>query len=283
MNTNDNDTPHDPIASERAHRNAARNLLPTLLSLLPLAVVTAACEWCARFVNVLAKGADTASAMHDAADRELAPGVRAVADVILAAALGHTSIDALRDGPGDGEWEPLYLVDVLDVLARAQETVTGLRCGERDTPGPIDPHAPNAITASDVRHRAYDGARRAVVRAVVASIPEGERAAILAHVLAWEGVLGGLARVVAITNNPAVVGACDAAAWESVQAFGRATHGHGYAVNALSAVWHGAEPCHAMRVLAAEDPRGRRELGDECDVAVQDIAHLRALLSSVAA
>ena len=284
MNTNTTTSqPLDLEAAFRAQRTAARNALPAMLALLPLAVVTAACEWCARFVNVLAKGADTASAMHDAADREIAPDVRAVADVILAAVLGHTSIDALNDGPGDGAWETLYLVDALTVIKLAQESVTGLARGERDRPGAIGPHDPDALTASDVRRRAYDGQRRAVVRAVVSSIPQGERAEVLAHVIAWESVLGGLARTVANTDNPAVMRACHAAAWETVQAFERVTAPHSYAMNALSALWHNVTPCYALRALGAEDPRELRELVDECDAAAEDLAHVRGLLSPVAA
>ena len=281
--SHDNVNPNDPTANEHARERAARSILPTLLSLLPLAVVTAACEWCARFVNGLAKGAAVASAMHEAADRELAPDVRAVTDVILAAVLGHTSIDALRDGPGDGAWETLYLVDALTVIKLAQESVTGLAYGERDRPGAIGPRDPDALTASDVRRRAYDGQRRAVARAVVSSIPQGERAEVLAHVIAWESVLGGLARVVANTDNPAVMRACHAAAWETVQAFERVTAPHSYAMNALSALWHNVTPCYALRALGAEDPRERRELVDECDAAAEDLAHVRALLSTVAA
>lgn len=279
---NDNVNPNDPTATEHARERAARSILPTLLSLLPLAVVTAACEWCARFVNGLAKGAAVASAMHDAADREIAPDVRAVADVILAAVLGHTAIDAIGS-EGDGEWEAPFIARALATIQRTQATVTGLAYGERDREGGIGPHDPDAITASDVRSRAYDGQRRAVVCAVVSSIPQGERATILAHVIAWESVLGGLARTVANTDNPAVMRACHAAAWETVQAFERVTAPHSYAMNALSALWHNVTPCYALRALGAEDPRERRELVDECDAAAEDLAHVRGLLSPVAA
>ena len=275
---NDNVNPNDPTANEHARERAARSILPTLLSLLPLAIVTAACEWCARFIVALAKP-DAASAMHDAADRELSPDVRAVADVILAAVIGHTSIDALTDGPGDGEWEAEYLAGALRAVQLAQERVTGLAYGERDREGPIGAHDPDALTASDVRRRAYDGQRRAVV----SSIPQGARDEVLAHVVAWESVLGGLARAAANTNNPAVMRACDAAAWETVQAFERATAPHSYAMNALSALWHNVTPCYAMRALGAEDVRERRELAEECDAAAEDLAHVRALLSTVAA
>ncbi len=274
---NDNVNPNDPTATEHARERAARSILPTLLSLLPLAVVTAACEWCARFIVALAKP-DAASAMHEAADRELAPDVRAAVDVVCACVLGHTSIDALNDGPGDGEWEADYIAACLSAVQRAQERVTGLAHGERDCEG-----ATTDVTALDVRERASTARRRSVALAIVATIPPEERAEVLAHVVAWESVLGGLARAAANTNNPAVMRACDAAAWETVQAFERATAPHSYAMNALSALWHNATPCYAMRALGAEDVRERRELAEECDAAAEDLAHVRALLSPVAA
>lgn len=275
---NDNVNPNDPTATEHARERAARSILPTLLSLLPLAVVTAALEWCARFILTLAKGSEAASAMHEAADRELAPDVRAAVDVVCACVLGHTSIDALKDGPGDGAWEAEYLAGALRAVQGAQETVTGLRHGERDHEG-----ATADVTALDVRERATTARRRSVALAIVSTIPQGERAEVLAHVIAWESVLGGLARAVANTDNPAVMRACDAAAWETVQAFERVTAPHSYAMNALSALWHNVTPCYALRALGAEDPRERRTLIEECDAAAEDLAHVRGLLSPVAA
>lgn len=271
---NDNVNPNDPTANEHARERAARSILPTLLSLLPLAVVTAACEWCARFVNGLAKGAAVASAMHETADRELAPDVRAVADVILACSLGHTSIDALRDGPGDGAWETLYLVDALSVIMLAQETVTGLRRGERDPEGV----ATNA-TEMDVRHRARNARRRTVALAIVASIPQGERDEVLGHVTAWESVLGGLARACANTNNRTVVDACDAAASDAADTFTASTREHPDAVTALSSLWHRGDCYLATRGLVTDDMHERRALIDECDAAAEDLAHVRGLLA----
>lgn len=274
---NDNVNPNDPTANEHARERAARSILPTLLSLLPLAIVTAACEWCARFIVALAKP-DGASAMHDAADRELAPDVRAVADVILAAVIGHTSIDALRDGPGDGEWEADYLAGALRAVQLAQERVTGLAHGERDREG-----ATTDVTALDVRERATTARRRSVALAIVATIPQGERAEVLGHLTAWEGVLGGLARACANTNSRAVVDACEAAAGDAVDTFLIATRAHHDAVTALSSLWHRGDCYIATRGLSLEDPRERRELAEECDAAAEDLAHVRALLSTVAA
>lgn len=283
MNTNTTTSqPLDLEAAFRAQRTAARNALPAMLALLPLAVVTAACEWCALYIATMAKGRDEASEMHERAARELSPDVRAVCDVILACVLGHTAIDAIGS-EGDGEWEAPFIARALATIQRTQATVTGLAYGERDREGGIGPHDPDAITASDVRSRAYDGQRRAVVRNILATIPQGARDEVLGHVAAWEGVLGGLARAVANTDNPAVMRACHVAAWETVQAFERVTAPHSYAMNALSALWHNVTPCYALRALGAEDPRERRELVDECDAAAEDLAHVRGLLSPVAA
>lgn len=282
MNTNDNAHPFDWERAAAEHTRALASILPTLLSLLPLAVVTAACEWCALYIATMAKGRDEASEMHERAARELSPDVRAVCDVILACVLGHTAIDAIGS-EGDGEWEAPFIARALATIQRTQATVTGLAYGERDREGGIGPHDPDAITASDVRSRAYDGQRRAVVRNILATIPQGARDEVLGHVAAWEGVLGGLARAAANTDSPQVRAACDAAGWEAVQSFTRSTRAHGYAVMALSSLWHGVEPLRVLSGLSREAPEDRRELVDECDTAASDLAHVRALLSPVAA
>lgn len=277
MNTNDNATPNDPAETSRRRDAAARSILPTLLSLLPLAVVTAALEWCARFLLTLARGRGEASAMHDRSVNELDPDVRAVCDVILAAVLEHTAVDALG-APGDGAWDDGYVAAALAAVQRTQETVTGLGYGEREPEGvAVD------VSALDVRERAATARRRAVVVAIVATIPQGARDEVLAAVIAWEGVLGGLARACLNTRNPQVAKACDAAAFEAAETFTTSTREHHDAVTALSALWHRGDCFLAARVLTAEDPYERRELVDRCDDAAGDLEHVRALLSARAA
>lgn len=277
MNTNDNATPNDPAANERARQTAAANLLPVMLAMLPLNVAVAACEWCAFYILTLAKGRNEASEMHERSETELRADVRAVCDVILAGVLGHTALDAIGR-PDDGTWDDAYLASAFRAVQGVRERVTGLRYGEQDTDGAV-----TDVTALDVRERASTARRRGVAVAIVATLPEHVRDEVLGHVAAWEGVLRGLAQASSSTDNPAVVKACDVAAWEAVQVFfTNAARTYAPAINALSALWHGAEPVTALRALAS-DLDARRELVDGCDDAAGDLAHIRALLSTVAA
>lgn len=273
---NDNANPNDPSEITRRRDHAARSILPVMLSLLPLASITAALEWCALYILTLAKGRDEASAMHERAETELSPDVYAVCDVILASVIGHTAVDALG-GMGCGAWEAEYLAGALRAVQGAQETVTGLRHGERDHEG-----ATADVTALDVRERASNARRRSVALAIVATIPHGERAEVLGHLTAWEGVLGGLARACANTNSRAVVDACDAAASDAADTFTTATRAHPDAVTALSSLWHRGDCYLATRGLVTDDMHERRALIDECDAASADLAHVRALLTAAA-
>ena len=274
MNTNDNSNPNDPSATERARDLAALAILPALLSLLPLARVTAALEWCARYVATLARGRDDASAMHEASTHELAPDVRAIVDVILACVLNHTAIDAIG-GSGEGAYEAAFIASALEGIAHAQRAVTGLARGERDHEG-----ATTDVTRLDVRERATAARRRAVILAVVATVPEGERGALLSGLDAWARVLLGVATAAAATDNPAVRSACETAAHDTavtlVEGVGRA---HPDTLAACGGVWFGAHPLLASADVGTSNAR---DVADLASAAVADLAHVRALLSRAA-
>lgn len=281
--TNDNPNPSNPEANERARQTAAANLLPVMLAMLPLDVVTAACEWCALYIATLAKGRDEACAMYERSETELRADVRAVCDVILVGVIGHATVDAIGR-PDDGVWEARYIARALVAIAQIRERVTGSRYGECDRPGVVT--ASDGAAVLDVRRRAYAARRRAVAVAIVATLPERKRAEVLGHVIAWENVLGGLARAVASTDDAAVIKTCGAAAWAAVQSFEHATNPHDDVVTALSSLWHGVEPLRVALALASGEPADRTdraELVDECDTAAGDLAYVSALLSSVAA
>lgn len=274
-NTNDNGNPNDPSACERARDRAALAILPALLSLLSLARVTAALEWCALYVATLAKGRDDASEMHEASIAGLAPDVRAICDVILACVLGHTALDALG-GSGEGAYEAPFIARALGGIAHAQRVVTGLAWGERDRAGATDD-----ATALDVRERAMAARRRGVLLAVFATVPEGDRFELLSGVEAWVRVLGGLATAAAATDNPTVRSACEAAAYETASTLcerdprGKA---HPDVITACSGVWFGAHP-----LLTGNDIKTYANgVTENAEAAVEDLAHVRALLSRAA-
>ena len=273
---NDNAHSNAILAAEHAARAASTALLPVLLGLLPLAVVTAAVEFVTELVTMLGDAPERAGDRLDRFEAEAPPTVRAVAEVVCVCVLGRDPASA-SDGVGECGWSVVVLARALAALHVACEAVTGLRPGERDPGVPA-----TDVTSLDVRERALDGARRAVVRAVVATIPHGERAEVLGHVAAWETVLGGLARAAANTTAPSVLAACDTAGWEAACVFENATRPHHFAVTALSSLWHGASPSGTVATLAAPEPSTRTTLVDGCDTAAADLAHVRALFTAAA-
>ena len=148
MNTNATTSqPLDLEAAFRAQRTAARNALPAMLALLPLAVVTAACSFVTRFLFALGRGRNAlgeaieAAEELEAADGNLPADVRAVADVILAAVVGHTAPDMVpaRD---EGDWELDALAEYLAVVQAVRREAILPRSVQGDTP---DAPAPLAV------------------------------------------------------------------------------------------------------------------------------------------
>jgi hypothetical protein len=176
-----NITNNDPDANELARQTAAASILPTLLSLLPLATAAAALERCARFlaalVNGRAKGAQTAHATL----ASLRPEECALCDAILGCLLGHTAADVV-DVTGAVEF---YVVPsataALAAVQRTQERLSGHVYGAQEPEG-----AATEENTTDAHERASAAPRRAVVRAIVATIPRTERAEVLGRVAAWE-------------------------------------------------------------------------------------------------
>ena len=136
MNTNA--TPSQPLdhdldAAYRAQRTAARNALPAMLTLLPLAVVTAACSFVTRFLFALDHGRGAAGEVLDAADLDLPADVRAVADLILAAVAGHTAPDMVPTSTC-GDWDLDALAEYLAVVQAVRREAILPRSVQGDTP-----------------------------------------------------------------------------------------------------------------------------------------------------